>query len=120
MLTKSGADPPAKHHFWAPSRCSSDSVANWVLMLCSASVRALSGWSLLLSNSLAMHRAYLFSIESRRVRCILCYITTLVFCYELDQEHKVAGSVVEQAFARTSDSAATTDGDGLFCTDSHE
>ena len=26
VLTESGADPPAKHHSWAPSRCSSNSV----------------------------------------------------------------------------------------------
>ena len=54
MLTESGADPPAKHHSWAPSHSPSDSAANWVLTLRWASVRALSGWGLLLSNSLAM------------------------------------------------------------------
>ena len=31
--------------------------------------------------------------------------------YHLDQEHKIAGSVAEQASARTSDSAAPTDGE---------
>ena len=80
VLTESGADPPAKHHSWAPSRSPSDSAANWVLTLCWASVRALSGWGLLLSNSLAMHCAHLFLIESRRVHCILCYVITSAFC----------------------------------------
>ena len=54
MLTESGTDPPAKHHSWAPSRSPFDSAANWFLTLRWASVRALSGWGLLLSNSLAM------------------------------------------------------------------
>jgi hypothetical protein len=35
----------------------------------------------------------------------------LMAVYELDQEHKIAGSVSEQASARTSDSAATMDGE---------
>ena len=35
----------------------------------------------------------------------------LMVVYQLDQEHKIAGSVAEQAPAKTSDSAATTDGE---------
>ena len=42
----------------------------------------------------------------------------LMVVYQLNQEHKVAGSVVDQASARTSDSAATTDGESTSREDS--
>jgi hypothetical protein len=35
----------------------------------------------------------------------------LMAVYQLDHEHKIAGSVAKQASARSSDSAATTDGE---------
>jgi hypothetical protein len=42
----------------------------------------------------------------------------LMAVYELDQEHKIAGSVIDQASAKTSDSAATTDGESTSREDS--